>query len=100
MEAAALMVAGYSDRLEVGRWGSVPMVAPKEVDGRCTFLDDKGKCQLHDKGLKPLEGRVAICGVSKGHRHAIAEEWAVYYEEELAESLRQTAQANALVVTK
>lgn len=28
--------------------------------GPCTFLDESDRCTLHDKGLKPLEGRVAI----------------------------------------
>lgn len=27
---------------------------------RCTFLTPEGRCELHDKGLKPLEGRVAL----------------------------------------
>lgn len=26
--------------------------------GRCTFLTKAGRCELHDRGLKPLEGRV------------------------------------------
>ena len=34
--------------------------APLFPQGVCTFLEN-GLCTLHDKGLKPLEGRVATC---------------------------------------
>lgn len=29
--------------------------------GRCTFLTEDNKCELHEAGLKPLEGRRAWC---------------------------------------
>lgn len=28
---------------------------------QCCMLDDNGKCMLHAKGLKPLEGKLATC---------------------------------------
>lgn len=33
--------------------------APSWPDGACTFLTPDGLCSLHDRGLKPTEGRVA-----------------------------------------
>ena len=33
--------------------------APSWPSGRCTFLTDEGLCELHDLGLKPIEGRAA-----------------------------------------
>jgi hypothetical protein len=39
--------------------------APWRPYGRCTFLTEEGLCELHDKGLKPLEGRVATCKITK-----------------------------------
>ena len=35
--------------------------APFWPIGQCTFLDDKNLCRLHDSGLKPTEGKAAIC---------------------------------------
>jgi len=35
--------------------------APAIPSGRCTFLSAGGLCQLHDAGLKPTEGRLALC---------------------------------------
>lgn len=74
-ESKAIQDAGYSSRLMRDYWVSdshfdhdvdmlVPAIvgyeggtAPTWPTGQCTFLKD-GKCELHDKGLKPLEGRV------------------------------------------
>lgn len=30
----------------------------------CEFQNNEGLCELHDKGLKPLEGRLALHGVN------------------------------------
>lgn len=35
--------------------------SPAYPSGACTFLDEAGLCQLHDLGLKPAEGRLALC---------------------------------------
>ncbi len=63
-----LIEAGYKDRLAPTAWVAgmmmgctdhiVPMVQPL-VDGEwCTFFHD-GLCELHDKGLKPTEGKLS-----------------------------------------
>ena len=72
-EARALIRAGYGSRLatyrfqpDPERWAFVGP-APKGQEGArdlphtmagCTFFDGK-HCELHDLGLKPLEGRLA-----------------------------------------
>lgn len=33
----------------------------QETRGRCAFLTDDNKCELHDLGLKPIEGKTACC---------------------------------------
>lgn len=64
-----LIDAGYADRLTPTAWvagmvmgvcpAPVPMVQARlEEDGWCTFFKD-GLCELHDKGLKPTEGRLS-----------------------------------------
>jgi len=83
-EVRELIKAGYGDRLMIDWWEDYPedihlfcpasenfekSRAPEAQDsieyfagwtkGRCTFLSKDNKCELHDKGLKPLEGRVA-----------------------------------------
>jgi hypothetical protein len=35
--------------------------APAYPKGPCTFVDAEGLCQLHSLGLKPTEGRLALC---------------------------------------
>ena len=44
--------------------------------GKCIFFD-LGKCMLHRRGLKPLEGRVAMHGVNSPRRMyaKIAKSW-------------------------
>lgn len=65
-----LIEAGYGDRLSVTSWmagiligvcsGPVLMIQPtREVNGWCTFRRPDGLCELHDKGLKPTEGRLS-----------------------------------------
>lgn len=67
-----LIKAGYIERLAMTTWAAgyvqgffphlVQMIAPlkDEKSGYCTFFKD-GLCELHDKGLKPTEGRYAHC---------------------------------------
>lgn len=65
----ALIDSGYKDKVCYTEWAAgmiyghtrvpIPMVQIKAYnDGRCVFFQD-GKCELHDKGLKPTEGRLA-----------------------------------------
>lgn len=67
-----LIAAGYGDRLASTAWGvgmlagltdrPVMMLAPRREDnGWCTFRTSDGLCELHAKGLKPTEGRLASC---------------------------------------
>ena len=63
-----LIKAGYADRLSWTNWASgiimgctdhVVGMVQATVDGDwCTFYHD-GLCELHDKGLKPTEGRLS-----------------------------------------
>lgn len=64
-----LIEAGYEDRLAPADWyvgimfgvtdKPVRMVQPRqENNGWCTFYHD-GLCELHDKGLKPTEGKLS-----------------------------------------
>lgn len=63
-----LIDAGYADRLSYAEWAvglihgimtkTIPMVQAEERNGWCTFYLN-GLCELHDKGLKPTEGRLA-----------------------------------------
>ena len=72
-EAQQLIDAGYGDRLATYRWPDSPRAvtgpAPKGKEGQtlattmsgaCTFRLPDGRCELHDLGLKPLEGRLAL----------------------------------------
>jgi len=63
-----LIKAGYADRLAWTDWYAgmligvtdhpVGMVQATTVGDWCTFFHD-GLCELHDKGLKPTEGRLS-----------------------------------------
>lgn len=64
-----LIEAGYADRLAPTMWSagmllgvtnhSIYLIASKTgEDGMCTFFHG-GLCELHDKGLKPLEGKLS-----------------------------------------
>ena len=65
-----LIEAGYGNRLSPTEWwagslmgvvkGPVLMIqAKREDNGWCTFRRPDGLCELHDKGLKPTEGRLS-----------------------------------------
>lgn len=78
-EAQRLIDAGYSPRLMKNYWcaeDNIYVLCPArvgyegrtapwfgEIDGseRCVFLTGDNLCELHDLGLKPIEGRVATC---------------------------------------
>lgn len=63
-----LIKAGYADRLLPTEWAagmvmvvtdhSIWMVQAKDNGDWCTFYHD-GLCELHDKGLKPTEGKLS-----------------------------------------
>lgn len=63
-----LIEAGYADKVAYSEWAVgillgftpyvIPMVQIEEKNGWCVFYHD-GKCELHDKGLKPTEGILA-----------------------------------------
>ena len=67
-----LIEAGYNDKIAVTDWATgiiwgthkkiVQMIQPKldTNTGFCAFFEKQtGHCQLHDIGLKPLEGKLA-----------------------------------------
>lgn len=75
-----IMAAGLSNRLMLDHWTAVPE-HPSNVDvlcpanngregkeigsfrqGPCIFQDVQGLCKLHDLGLKPTEGKLALHG--------------------------------------
>ena len=69
-DIAKLIDAGYKDRLAPTEWwagavigitkGPVMMIqAMVDKNGWCTFRCPDGLCELHDKGLKPTEGRLS-----------------------------------------
>ena len=77
-DAQRLIDAGHADRLMLDWWfdneqnktvyvltpaitGREGGQAPAIPSGRCTFFSDEGLCRLHDLGLKPTEGRQALC---------------------------------------
>lgn len=68
-----LIDAGHANKLEIvslhprNEKGkklkvSVPLIRPKRKQdcSDCIFFTDSGLCSLHDSGLKPLEGKLAI----------------------------------------
>lgn len=99
-----LMDAGYTGRLKPTEWVAgmvmgvtrepVLMIQPECLDGafggmvdlgtksHCTFQREDGLCELHDKGLKPTEGRLSHHSkridnfkASKSVSWAVVQEW-------------------------
>lgn len=74
-EARQLIAAGYRNRLTLYEWTNCGWAVPNAVGpapkgkegqtqhttqaGECTFRLPDGRCDLHKRGLKPLEGRLA-----------------------------------------
>lgn len=84
--AQKLIDAGYKDKLELGWYSSTlydesfdwPCIKPikKEDYSACIFFNDEGLCDLHDKGLKPIEGQLAIHDIKdSGLRKWICFSW-------------------------
>lgn len=87
----ALINAGYKDKLALTIWEvgyvlgeldyGIPMVQIKQTPNGCVFFDN-GLCQLHDKGLKPTEGRLSYHTITKENTvfsktlsYNVAKEW-------------------------
>jgi hypothetical protein len=83
-EIENIIKAGFGDRLMIDYWkegfdfsndfepedtkilspaikGYEKEMAPTKPLGKCTFLTTDGRCELHEHGLKPLTGKLAIC---------------------------------------
>lgn len=89
-EIKAIMDAGFGDRLCLDDWPDAEIdvhPALKGYEGEkapfqtsssrgCTFWKG-GKCELHDKGLKPLGGRIAHHSLSTDH--PVYEEFREYF---------------------
>lgn len=87
-EAQELINAGYGSKLMLDYWsrceydeetdtyltnieilspalyGYAGRSAPWWPTGKCSLQDDDGLCELHDKDLKPIEGRLCSCDES------------------------------------
>lgn len=70
IEIAKIVNAGFKDKVGSTIWMSgmvvgiyhkpVRMVQPLMIEGHgCAFLKEGNLCELHDLGLKPIEGRMA-----------------------------------------
>lgn len=85
-EAKRIVDAGYGEQLKFSVWkedklfgnGKTWVVVAggfDEVNG-CAFLTPEGLCELHDQGLKPLEGRLAHHSrMDMGMRAAVCRTW-------------------------
>jgi hypothetical protein len=93
-DAQRLIDAGFAERLMLDWWFDraqdktvhvlTPAIAGREggqapaiPSGRCTFLSDDGLCGLHNFGLKPTEGKQALCKerTPAGLHEQIAQTW-------------------------
>lgn len=101
-EIDQLIQLGYGNRFMCDYWVDtldcdINIIAPAIVgyegkaapfwpQGRCTFLTDDNKCELHDTGFKPKEGRLAICGEA-GTPDNLHEEVAMQWDTDEARDL-------------
>lgn len=86
-----LIDAGYKDQLSVSEWAvgkllgkidyTIPMIQAIQSDKGCVFFHN-GLCDLHEKGLKPTEGRLSHHSVTldnfsfrKSISWNVAKEW-------------------------
>lgn len=88
-----LIEAGYWNRLEFSMWmvgmimglidRPIKMFQPRlEDNGWCTFRREDGLCELHDKGLKPTEGKLSHHSIKEDNYNPrkslawlVAKEW-------------------------
>lgn len=99
-----LIDAGYTDKLAPTLWGAgmimgvidvpIPMIQAIAGEEYCVFFHS-GLCELHDKGLKPTEGRLSHHSTridnfkpSKSIAWNVAKEW---LSEENAEVIERVA---------
>ncbi|WP_106828136.1 hypothetical protein [Parabacteroides pacaensis] len=99
-----LIDAGYANKLAPTLWGAgmimrvidipIPMIQAIASDEYCAFFHN-GLCELHDKGLKPTEGRLSHHSTridnfkaSKSIAWNVAKEW---LSEENAEVIERVA---------
>ena len=108
-EVERLLEHGYGGYLAINEWNDVVVVRPRTVHeigrpmtdlakvltrllgGPCAFLR-KGRCLLHDAGMKPLEGRTAHHDqIYDGFelRDAIADAWTSRRGESLVRKVRR-----------
>lgn len=86
-----LIDAGYNDKLKLTCWAAgillgvidkpIPMIQPIAGNEYCIFFHN-GLCDLHDKGLKPTEGKLSHHSASLSNFKAsksiawnVAKEW-------------------------
>ena len=82
-EVITLLQNGYQDQLSLSIYADSvsgkdhPAITPKWTkDEGCTFQNKDGLCELHDLGLKPLEGRLAHHTLGdSGLRIEVAQTW-------------------------
>lgn len=106
-EVIVLIERGYAGRLMLDDWpGQADIVKPalkghegekapwsvKTLDG-CTFWTADGKCALHSRGLKPLQGRLAHHDLTDEENASIAEQieeaWTTDKAAEVIEAWKQ-----------
>lgn len=75
-EIDKIAAAGFADKLAHTEWAvglqfGMPLITMVQIralpstdnqdgaQGQCPFYNEKGLCDLHDLGLKPMEGRLA-----------------------------------------
>ena len=86
-EILAIAKAGFASKLDRSVWAAavkynVPpvymIISPKtkEYSNECSFLNE-GKCQLHDLGLKPLEGKLADCKRTRVQPGQVPHSWLI-----------------------
>jgi hypothetical protein len=82
-EIAAIMDAGYMSKLTIDNdndpsleFAVIKSRGSKGTKGTCVFHKN-GLCQLHDLGLKPIEGRTAMHGKDNPRilYHHLARAW-------------------------
>jgi len=69
LDILKIVEAGHGDKLAGSVWLTgivtethdkpVQMIQPLKTEKGCAFLDEDCLCTLHDKGLKPTEGKIA-----------------------------------------
>lgn len=105
-----LIDAGYGDRIRSTVWGAGLIMGVymgiiemyqahfDQNKGSCTFFEN-GLCQLHDKGLKPTEGRLSHHTITRENMDPkralawmVAKEWLDPANADTIERIRQKLQ--------